>query len=70
VIPGDSNLERLFYCTDLTLKEIEAVIKTAEKKRLPKRRDIAVAAIRKRVGDGTTNPSADYGIRLNRALFM
>ena len=58
------------YCTDLTLKEIEAVIDTAEKERLPKRRDIAVAAITERVGDGKTNPGADYAIRLSRALYM
>ncbi|MFO7719911.1 MAG: NADP oxidoreductase, partial [Gillisia sp.] len=58
------------YCTDLTLKEIEAVIDTAEKERLPKRRDIAVAAIIERVGDGKTNPGADYAIRLSRALYM
>ena len=38
--------------------------------RLPKRRDLAFAAIMERVGDGTTNPDAEYGVRLNRALFM
>src|SRR5690606_19065545 len=58
------------YCTDLTLKEIEAFIDTAERERLPKRRDIAVAAITERVGDGKTNPGADYAIRLSRALYM
>jgi 8-hydroxy-5-deazaflavin:NADPH oxidoreductase len=52
------------------LKEIDAVIDTAEKERLPKRRDIAVAAITERVGDGKTNPGADYAIRLSRALYM
>ena len=58
------------YCTDLTLKEIESFIDTAEKERLPKRRDIAVAAITERVGNGTTNPDADYAIRLSRAVYM
>ncbi|WP_029035171.1 NADPH-dependent F420 reductase [Salinimicrobium terrae] len=58
------------YCTDLTLKEIEAFIDTAEKERLPIRRDIAVAAIAERVGDGKTNPGADYGVRLSRALYL
>jgi predicted dinucleotide-binding enzyme len=58
------------YCTDLTLKEIETFIDTAEKERLPKRRDIAVAAITERVGNGTTNPDADYAIRLSRAVYM
>ncbi len=58
------------YGTDLTLKEIEAVIDTAEKERLPKRRDIAVAAILERMGDSKTNPDADYGVRLSRVLFI
>lgn len=58
------------YCTDLTLKELPAAIDAAEKTRLPKRRDIAIAAIQERVGDTTTNPDSDYGVRLNRVLFM
>ncbi len=58
------------YCTDLTLEEMPATHAAAERARLPKRRDLAVAAIVERVGDGTSNPDADYGVRLNRALFM
>ncbi|WP_114750025.1 NADPH-dependent F420 reductase [Pleomorphovibrio marinus] len=58
------------YCTDLTLKEIEDVIDTTERERLPKRRDIAVAAITERVEDGKTNPGAVYGVRLSRILYM
>ena len=58
------------YCTDLTLDEMPAAHAAAERARLPKRRDLAVAAIVERVGDGTTNPDADYGVRLNRALYM
>lgn len=58
------------YCTDLTLHELPAAIAAAEKARLPKRRDLAVAAIQERVGDATTNPDADYAVRLCRALFM
>jgi 8-hydroxy-5-deazaflavin:NADPH oxidoreductase len=58
------------YCTDLTLEEMPAAHAAAERARLPKRRDLAVAAIVERVGDGTTNPDAEYGVRLNRALFM
>jgi 8-hydroxy-5-deazaflavin:NADPH oxidoreductase len=42
----------------------------AEASRLPKRRDLAAAAIQERVGDSKTNPDADYGVRLNRALYM
>ncbi|WP_457091735.1 NADPH-dependent F420 reductase [Microvirga sp. P5_D2] len=58
------------YCTDLSLEEMPAAHAAAERARLPKRRDLAVAAIVERVGDGTTNPDAGYGVRLNRALFM
>ncbi|MCE7062343.1 NADPH-dependent F420 reductase [Dyadobacter sp. CY343] len=58
------------YCTDLTLDEMQAVIDTAEKHRLPKRRDLAVAAIMERVDNPTTNPDAEYGVRLSRALYM
>lgn len=58
------------YCTDLTLIEMQAVIDTAEKDRLPKRRDLAVAAIMERVDSTTTNPDAEYGVRLSRALYM
>lgn len=58
------------YCTDLTHAELLASLQAAERKRLPKRRDLAVAAFVERLGDGTTNPDADYGVRLSRALFM
>lgn len=58
------------YCTDLTRDEMPAALAAAEAERLPKRRDIAVAAITERVGDGTTNPGADFGVRLSRVLFM
>jgi len=58
------------YCTDLTRDEMPAAHAAAERARLPKRRDLAVEAIVERVGDGTTNPDADYGVRLSRALYM
>jgi 8-hydroxy-5-deazaflavin:NADPH oxidoreductase len=58
------------YCTDLTLDELPAALAAADRTRLPKRRDLAVAAIQERVGDSKTNPDAEYGIRVNRALFM
>lgn len=58
------------YCTDLTLKELPDALASAERARLTSRRDLAVAAIVERVGDGTTNPDAEYGVRLSRALFM
>jgi 8-hydroxy-5-deazaflavin:NADPH oxidoreductase len=58
------------YCTDLTREEMPAAHAAADRARLPKRRDLAVAAIMERVGDGTTNPDAEYAVRLNRALCM
>jgi 8-hydroxy-5-deazaflavin:NADPH oxidoreductase len=58
------------YCTDLTLEQLPAALAAAERDRLPKRRDLSTTAIAERVGDGTTNPSAEYGVRLVRALFM
>jgi predicted dinucleotide-binding enzyme len=58
------------YCTDLNTEEIQAVIDTAERERLSKRRDLAVAAMQERMGDATTNPQVDYAVRLSRALYM
>jgi hypothetical protein len=47
-----------------------AALAAAEKARLPMRRDLSVAAIQERVGDNMTNPDAEYGVCLSRALFM
>ncbi|GAA3979733.1 NAD(P)-binding domain-containing protein [Streptomyces marokkonensis] len=58
------------YCTDLTREELPGALAAAQAGRLPARRDLAVAAIQERVGDGTTNPDAEYGVRLSRALYM
>lgn len=58
------------YCTDLTRANMAAALAAAEKERLSKRRDLAVAVITERMGDGTTNPDADYLPRLNRAIYM
>lgn len=58
------------YCTDLTREQMQEALDQAEASRLPRRRDLAVAAIMERVGDSQTNPSADFGVRLCRALFM
>ena len=58
------------YCTDLPREEMSAALAAAEAARLPKRRDLAVAAIMERLGDGTKNPDADFAVRLNRALCM
>lgn len=58
------------YCTDLSLEELSAAIAAADRARLPKRRDLAVAAFQERLGDATTNPDAEYAVRLSRALYM
>ena len=58
------------YCTDLSLEEMPQALATAERERLPKRRELAIQAIMERVGDNTTNPDSDYAVRLTRALFM
>src|SRR3954471_5460276 len=58
------------YCTDLTKEELPNALASAERARLPKRRDLSIAAIQERVGDGTTNPDSEYAVRLVRALFL
>lgn len=58
------------YCTDLKLNEMAAALAAAEKDRLPKRRDLGVAVMQERLGDGTTNPDAEWGVRLVRAINM
>lgn len=58
------------YCTDLSLTEIQSLINTAERERLPARRDIAVAAIMERLNSSKANPDADFGLRLSRALYL
>jgi len=58
------------YCTDLTREEIGAALAAADKSRLPKRRDLGVAVMQERLGDGTTNPDAEWGVRLVRAINM
>ncbi|MFP2906719.1 hypothetical protein ACLESD_16990 [Pyxidicoccus sp. 3LFB2] len=54
---------------DLTREEMPTALATADRARLPKRRDLAVAAFQERMGDSTTNPDADFGVRISRALF-
>ena len=56
------------YCTDLTREELGPALAAAERARLPKRRDLAVAVMQERLGDATTNPDADFGVRLARAI--
>lgn len=58
------------YCTDLTYDEIADALNRAERERLPKRRDLGVAVMQERLGDGTTNPDEEWGVRLVRAINM
>jgi 8-hydroxy-5-deazaflavin:NADPH oxidoreductase len=58
------------YCTDLTREEMGTALAAAERARLPKRRDLGVAVMQERLGDGTTNPDAEWGVRLVRAINM
>lgn len=56
------------YCTDLSFFEISTALDAAQRERLPKRRDLGVAVMQERLGDGTTNPDEDWGVRLVRAI--
>jgi len=58
------------YCTDLYSGDMAAALCSAERSRLPARRNLAVAAVQERMGDSQTNPDADFLVRLNRALYM
>jgi predicted dinucleotide-binding enzyme len=58
------------YCTDLTREQLPAALAAAERSRLPRRRELSLAAVMERLGEGTRSPDADYAVRLNRALFM
>src|SRR4029079_9309972 len=50
------------YCHDLTREELPNAPASAERARLPKRRDLSIAAIQERVGDSTTNPDSEYAV--------
>ncbi len=59
------------YCTDLTLAELPDALASAERERLPKRRDMAWAILTERFDDITNlNPDAGYFLRLSRLLNM
>jgi predicted dinucleotide-binding enzyme len=58
------------YCTDLTRDEMGPALAAAERARLPKRRDLAGAAMMERLEGATTGLDPDYLPRLNRALYM
>lgn len=56
------------YCTDLAKDEIKPALNKAERDHLPKRRDLAIAAISERFTE--TGPDGNYLVQLNRALYM
>ena len=58
------------YCTDLTYAEMRTALNAIERDRLPKRRNLGVAVMQERLGDGTTNPDEDWGVRLVRVINM
>ena len=58
------------YCTDLSYAQVGTALQAAERHRLPTRRDLGVAVMQERLGDGTTNPEAEWGVRLVRAINM
>ncbi len=59
------------YCTNLTLAELPNALASAEKERLPKRRDLAWAILQERFEDiNTVNSDPTYFRRLSRILNM
>lgn len=58
------------YCTDLTRDEMPGALAAADRARLPRRRDLVVAVVQERVGDGRTNPDAEFGVRVARAICL
>jgi 8-hydroxy-5-deazaflavin:NADPH oxidoreductase len=58
------------YCTDLTLEEVGPALAAADRAKLSARRDLYVAVIQERLGDTTSNPDEDWGVRVGRVIFM
>lgn len=59
------------YCTDLTAKELTTALASAEKERLPKRRELAWAILHERFPDMMkTNPEPEYLLQLTRIVNM
>jgi predicted dinucleotide-binding enzyme len=57
------------YITDLTYDEVGPALASAERERLPKRRDISAQVFAERVGE-RASPDAETVVRIARALFM
>ncbi|SEO57006.1 NADPH-dependent F420 reductase [Trujillonella endophytica] len=60
------------YCTDLTRDELRAALASAEKDRIPRRRDLSMAVVGERVsGDGGKGDGfGDWLVQLNRAIYL
>lgn len=59
------------YCTDLTLAELPDALASAERERLPKRRDLTWAVLQERLaGTAAVYPDSEYFLRLSRILQM
>ncbi|AYM09354.1 NADPH-dependent F420 reductase [Agrobacterium tumefaciens] len=57
------------YITDLTLDELGPALASAERERLPKRRDLSAQVFAERSGE-RASPDAETVVRIARALFM
>ncbi|POE12086.1 NADP oxidoreductase [Pectobacterium odoriferum] len=58
------------YCTNLTKHEMATALDTAEKARLPKRRDLVTAVVLERFGaEKLSNSDADFLTTLNRIIY-
>lgn len=60
------------YCTDLTRDELRTALESAERDRIPRRRDLIMAVIAERVsGDGGKGDNfGDWLVQLNRAIYL
>jgi len=57
------------YITDLNYEELGPALASAERERLPRRRDLSAEVFAERVGE-RASPDADTVVRIARALFM
>lgn len=57
------------YITDLTYDQMGPALASAERERLPKRRDLSAQVFAERVGE-RASPDAETVVRIARALFM
>ncbi|HUD91210.1 NADPH-dependent F420 reductase [Sphingobium sp.] len=59
------------YCTDLTRDQLPGALAAAERPRLAKRRDLAVAVVSERLENvGDNFPDLDFAIAVNRAIYL